>query len=180
MFLRMRKKSQPKKSGGSKNVKNGSQAQSTSKKNKSRPHSAPCFFWFMMGKKEKRTETKLKRERSFTMDDKDKTPRRNSFMQWLKWHKIKKDTGKTLRQIGDDLESSHSNSSLNVSSRWIDCYLSSVTTHVHISDEKQEVWVEPVTNLIIEIIFISIHSFHLRVATLPWASPTTTLHTTTC
>lgn len=94
-------------------VEDGSEAASTSEENKSRPRSASFSgVGDVTVQKEKETKTSKKAKRSVSMGH--KTSRRNSF---IRWYRRSKDIGKALRQIGDNLESSHSNSSLNVSSR---------------------------------------------------------------
>ena len=89
-------------------------AQDEQKENENiRPRSASFSVVNVDGKENIGTDLpKTKKKRSHSMGHKVK--RRNSF---IRLYKAARDIGRTLRQIGDDLESRHSNSSLSVSSK---------------------------------------------------------------
>eukprot|EP00112_Aurelia_sp_Birch-Aquarium-sp1_P002672 Seg1299.2 transcript_id=Seg1299.2/GoldUCD/mRNA.D3Y31 product="hypothetical protein" protein_id=Seg1299.2/GoldUCD/D3Y31 len=77
-----------------------------------RPRSASFGGASDHGSKEKVDEKTKNVKRSHSMGH--KTARRNSFVRWFKNVRA---VGKTLRQIGDDLESQHSGSSMSLSSQ---------------------------------------------------------------
>lgn len=83
------------------------------KKDGSRPRSASFSgsnsLDDQVDKKKKETH-KVKRSRSLG----HKTSRRNSFIRWFR---ASRDVGRTLRQIGDDFESNHSNSLVTLDRR---------------------------------------------------------------
>ena len=87
-------------------------AENKPEERKPRPRSASFDGTSDHGSKEKVDEKTEKIKRSHSMGH--KTARRNSFVRWFKNVRA---VGKTLRQMGDDLESQHSSSSMSLSSQ---------------------------------------------------------------